>query len=87
MFVLHGHHELMLLWSGCRKELERQIAEREEMWVNEDAAMTEAERKINAPALNKAVAAKPACCVCGQCAQCCAWQQTLNKLQANRRSS
>ena len=71
----------------CRKELERQIAEREESIVNEDTAMTAAERKINAPVLKKAVAASPACCVCGQCPQCCAWQQTRSKLAQSACSS
>jgi len=70
----------------CRMELERQIAEREESVVNEDTVMTAAERKINAPVLSKAIAASPACCVCGQCADCCAWQQTHTKLGSGRRS-
>lgn len=68
----------------CRKELERQIAEREEMLVNQDTTMTDAERKLNAAGLKKAVTAGPACCVCGQCKDCCAWQQTRNKLSTNR---
>ncbi len=70
----------------CRRELERQVAEREENIVNEDTAMSAAERKYNAPVLSKAVAAGPACCVCGQCAQCCAWQQTRDKLSRNTQS-
>ncbi len=70
----------------CRMELERQIAEREESMVNEDTVMTAAERNINAPMLSKAIAASPACCVCGQCADCCAWQQTRTKLGSNRGS-
>ena len=70
----------------CRMELERQIAEREESVVNEDTVMTAAERKINAPVLSKAIAASPACCLCGQCADCCAWQQTHTKLGSDRRS-
>ncbi|DBB03299.1 TPA: hypothetical protein ACH3X3_010687 [Trebouxia sp. C0006] len=69
-----------------KMELERQIAEREESMVNEDTAMTAAERKINAPVLSKAIAASPACCVCGECADCCAWQQTRTKLGSSRRS-
>jgi len=59
-----------------RMELEMQIAEREESMVNEGTVMSAAERKINAPMLSKAIAASHACCVCGQCADCCAWQQT-----------
>ena len=70
----------------CRMELERQIAEREESIVNEDTVMTAVERKINAHVLSKAIAASPACCVCGQCADCCAWQQTRSKLGSSRRS-
>lgn len=67
----------------CRKELERQIAEREEMMVNQDTSMSDAERRFNAPVLKKAVTASPACCVCGQCRDCCAWQQIRNKLNTN----
>lgn len=64
----------------CRKELERQIAERQELMVNHDTSMSDAERKFNAPVLKKAVMASPACCVCGQCKDCCAWQQIRNKM-------
>ncbi|DBA69943.1 TPA: hypothetical protein ACH3X2_012436 [Trebouxia sp. C0005] len=67
-----------------KMELERQIAEREESMVNEDTVMTAAERKINAPVLSKAIAASPACCVCGQCADCCAWRQTRTKLGSGK---
>ena len=71
-----------LYMSGTRrKELERQIAEREEMLVNQDTTMTDAERKLNAAELKKAASAGPACCVCGQCKDCCAWHQIHNKLQ------
>ena len=70
----------------CRMELERQIAEREESIVSEDTVMTAVERKIHAPVLSKAIAASPACCVCGQCADCCAWQQPRTKLGSGRRS-
>lgn len=69
-------------WVICRKELERQIAEREELMVNHDTSMSDAERKINAPVLKKAVMDRPACCVCGQCKDCCAWQQIRNKMNA-----
>ncbi|DBA90787.1 hypothetical protein WJX77_006942 [Trebouxia sp. C0004] len=69
-----------------KMELERQIAEREESMVNEDTVMTAAERKINASVLSKAIAASPACCVCGQCADCCAWQKTHTKLGTGRHS-
>ena len=49
--------------------------------VNQDTCMTDAERKLNAPVLRQAVTASPACCVCGQCANCCAWQQISNKMK------
>ena len=52
--------------------------------VNQDTSMTDAERKLNAAGLKKAVTAGPACCVCGQCRDCCAWQQTRNKLSTSR---
>lgn len=68
-----------------RLELERQIAEREESTVNEDMVMTAAERKINAQLLRKALAAAPACCICGQCPDCCAWQQAHSRLKGAQR--
>ena len=64
--------------------MERQIAEREEMMVDQDTTMTDAERKLNAAQLKKAVTVGPACCVCGQCKDCCAWQQIRNKLNTSR---
>ncbi len=67
----------------CRLDLEAQIAERERQLVEEEAEwMNRHERDINADLLRKAVAANIPCCICGQCPDCCAWQQT--KLKASR---
>ena len=68
-----------------RLELERQIAEREEREVNHDTAMTAAERKLNATSLRRAVANGPACCVCGQCRECCSWQQAKQQMSSSSR--
>ena len=53
-----------------------QMVKEEAEWMNRH------ERDINADLLRKAVAADIPCCICGQCPDCCAWQQT--KVKASR---